>query len=75
LQVQITASGVWGYQFQDEQKLTFARLIAGQQANQAAAKLLQQRGVHQAKIDLSLAYNNTLPTDPRRIAIIWQVLS
>ncbi len=75
LQVQITASGVWGYQFQDEQKLTFARLIAGQQANQAAAKLLQQRGVHQAKIDLSLAYNNTLPSDPRRIAVIWQALS
>jgi hypothetical protein len=75
LQLQITAMGKWGYQFQNEQKQTFARLIAGQQANQAAAKLLQQPGVRKAKIDLSLAYNNTLPADPRRIAIIWQSLS
>ncbi|GHO95231.1 hypothetical protein KSF_052790 [Reticulibacter mediterranei] len=74
LQLQITAMGAWSYQFQNEQKQTFARLIAGQQANQAVAKLLQQRGVRKAKIDLSLAYNNMLPADPRRIAIIWQSL-
>jgi VCBS repeat-containing protein len=72
LQLQITAAGAWSYQFQNEQKQTFARLIAGQQANQAMAKLLQQRGVRKAKIDLSLAYNNMLPADPRHIAIIWQ---
>jgi hypothetical protein len=75
LQLQITASGAWSYQFQNEQKQAFAHLIAGQQANQAVAKLLQQRGVRRAKIDLSLAYNNMLPSDPRRIAIIWQSLS
>jgi hypothetical protein len=75
LQLQITAAGAWSYQFQNEQKQTFARLIAGQQVSQAVAKLMQQPGVRKAKIDLSLAYNNTLPADPGRITIIWQLLS
>jgi hypothetical protein len=75
LQLEIMAAGAWSYQFQNEQKQTFARLIAGQQVSQAVAKLMQQPGVRKAKIDLSLAYNNTLPADPQRITIIWQSLS
>jgi VCBS repeat-containing protein len=72
LQLQVSASGLWSYHFGDAQKTTFARLIAGQKADQAVTTLLQQPGVHTAKVDLSLAYDNTLPGNPRQITIVWQ---
>jgi hypothetical protein len=72
LQLQVSASGLWNYQFPDAQKIAFARLIAGQKANQAVTTLLQQQGVHAAKVDLSLGYDNTLPGNPGQITIVWQ---
>jgi hypothetical protein len=75
LQLQVSASGLWSYQFGDAQKATFARLITGQKADQAVKILLQQPGVHNARINLFLAYNNTLPADPHQITVIWQPTS
>jgi hypothetical protein len=71
----VSASGLWSYQFANAQKTTFARLITGQKADQAVKILLQQPGVHNASINLSLAYDSTLPTDPHQITIIWQSIS
>jgi hypothetical protein len=50
-------------------------LVAGQKAKQAVTTLLQQRGVRKAKIDLTLAYDNTLPGNPHQITVIWQSLT
>lgn len=72
LQLQISASGLWSYQFAASQMTAFAHHIAGLKADQAVAALSQQPGVHHVSVNLFLAYDNTLPGDPHQITIVLQ---
>ncbi len=75
LQLQVSASGLWSYQFASSQMTNFAHLIAGLKADQAVTTLSQQPGVHHVSVNLFLAYDNTLPGDPRQITIVLQPAS
>jgi hypothetical protein len=72
LQLQVSASGLWSYQFAAAQMTSFAHLIAGLKADQAVTTLSQQPGVHHVSVNLFLAYDNTLPGDPHQITMVLQ---
>lgn len=71
--IQVTAMGLWVYQFDSTLKLRLAKLIAGKTEQEATNLLEQQVGVAKLNglnIDLNRINNNTLPTDPSKITIV-----
>ena len=71
--VLITASGTWKYQFSAAQKSDMARHIAGATIGDAKARLLQQRGVAEASISVAgpifNLVGNRITDDLERITI------
>ena len=72
--VLVTASGTWKYQFAAAQKLDMAKLIARKTISEAKARLMQQTGVADASISVSgpiidLSGHNIAPDDLRAITI------
>ncbi len=71
--VLVTASGTWKYQFIAAQKLDMAKLIARKTISEAKARLLQQRGVADASISVSgpifNLVGNRITDDLERITI------
>jgi hypothetical protein len=63
----ITASGLWSYQFNQEQLDTLSRQIAGKRSQQATRLLLHTAGIHQIVLRNAGA---TLPTDPALIHLM-----
>jgi hypothetical protein len=63
------AGGVWAYQFTASQRAHLARLIAGQNKQDAHTRLLQQTGVQSATITLTGVSVTTIPNDLKRITI------
>jgi hypothetical protein len=72
--VLVSASGTWKYQFTAAQKSNMAKLIARKTISDAKARLLQQPGVANASISVSgpiidLGGHNIVPDDLRAITI------
>ena len=72
--VQVSASGTWKYQFTAARKLDIAKHIGREKIGDAKTWLLQQTGVAGASISLTgpiidLGGHNTLPDDLRAITI------
>jgi serine/threonine protein kinase len=65
----VTAQGVWVFQFNAAQKQKLAILIAGKTQQQAQALLLRQAGVQQVNILLP-GGGSTLPADVHRISLV-----
>ena len=66
--LQVSAQGIWYYQFTDQLKAQLARIIAGKSRANAQTLLAGQKGIGSAKIDIS-GGGSTLPTDPKQITI------
>ncbi|HJT58080.1 MAG TPA: hypothetical protein VJ761_16365 [Ktedonobacteraceae bacterium] len=64
----VSAEGIWVYQFSDAMKQNLAKLIAGKSQSAAKALLLQQMGVSDAQITISSG--TTLPTNSADITIV-----
>ncbi|HLH61046.1 MAG TPA: hypothetical protein VKV20_05125 [Ktedonobacteraceae bacterium] len=64
----VSAEGIWVYQFSDATKQNLAKLIAGKSEAEAKTLLLQQPGV--SDVQITLSSGNTLPTDPANITIV-----
>lgn len=64
----VSAEGIWVYQFSDAMKQNLAKLIAGKSQSAAKALLLQQMGVSDAQI--SISSGTTLPTNAADITIV-----
>jgi len=64
--VTVKGTGIWAYQFSEEQIEQIARAVAGKSAAQATSILLHTPGVSQ----LELGTTGTLPADPARIHVL-----
>jgi hypothetical protein len=69
----IAAAGIWAYHFTDAQKQHLATLLSGKSAQEATRLASNQPGVADVFIRLS-ANQQTLPTDPRQIAVVVQAV-
>jgi hypothetical protein len=67
----VSTEGLWVYQFNNDQKLQLAKLIAGKTVDAAKTLLTAQMGVQDATIS---ANNSTLPADPSQISIVIQAV-
>lgn len=63
----VSAEGIWVYQFSDAQKQTFAQLIAGKPLTDAQALLLKQEGVRKVTLSTAGGWGRALPTSPSDI--------
>ena len=66
VEVQVTCTGTWVYQFDQDHLQRLKNLIAGKSKGEATWLLLRQRGVRKAMLDDV----STLPTDIARISLI-----
>jgi len=65
----VNAEGIWVYQFNNAQKQTLMKLIAGKSQKVAQSLLLQQEGVDKTTIQLFGGNGSTLPTDQSQITL------
>ena len=63
----VSAEGVWAYQFSDTQIQTFAQLIGGKPLADAQALLRKQPGVKKVSITTAGGWGSALPTSPNDI--------
>ena len=63
----VSAEGVWVYQFSESQKQRLAQLIAGKSLADAQALLLKQEGVWKATLTTDGGWGSALPTSPNDI--------
>jgi serine/threonine protein kinase len=71
LSLLVRAEGIWVFQFDDTQKQTLARLVAGKSRVDAQSLLLRHPGVASADIVIR-SDENILTTDPYRISMVVQ---
>ncbi len=65
--LEVMSTGVWTYQFSQDQLMKVAMMIAGKKKDQATRILLQKAYVQRASINVTGSDTLTLPHDPRRI--------
>lgn len=65
--LEVKGTGVWTYQFSQDQLMRMATMIAGKKKNQATHILLQEVGVHRTSINVTGSDTLILPNDPRQI--------
>ncbi len=65
----VNAEGIWVYQFNNAQKQTLMKLIAGKSQKVAQSLLLQQEGVDKTTIQLFGGNGSTLPADQSQITL------
>ena len=63
----VSADGMWVYQFSEAQKQQLAQLITGKPLADAQALLLQQAGVKKVSISTAGGWGSALPTTPNDI--------
>jgi len=63
----VTADGMWVYQFSDSQKQHMAQLIAGKPLADAQALLLKQEGVSKVTLTTAGGWGSAMPTSPSDI--------
>jgi hypothetical protein len=63
----ISAKGIWVYQFSEAQKQTFVQLIAGKPLADAQALLLKQEGVGKVNLTTAGGWGSALPSSPNDI--------
>ena len=66
----VSAEGIWAYQFSDAQKQTIAQLIAGKSLADAQALLQKQAGVKKVNVTTADGWGTALPTTPSDIKFI-----
>lgn len=67
--LQVSAEGIWVYQFNESEKQALAKLIAGKSEQDAESLLRRQVGVAKTSIQLVGGDGNTLPANSHQIVL------
>ncbi len=68
--VNVSAQGVWVFQFSDAQKQKLAQLIVGKTQADTTSLLLTQKGVSKVIIKTFAGWGNALPSSPTEIKLV-----
>ncbi len=70
IMLHVTIAATYAYQMNQDQQQALAQLVAGKSTTQATTTLLQVPGVQNVAISTNTK-NDTVPSDPRQIHVIW----